>query len=250
MFRCISSALTICLAIILASPVSAEPAGSGGGGREHSGQPHGSHRPRKSGGKHNTKRKGGRSHKRLRPKDSHGGQYRPSQRYAHKSRERREGKHERNTFRTGSQRGGYSGGGSFRSGSGRKDVAWRQRYAEKHRCKFEGGYCYEGHNHRHWSVVSWNKECRCNFFTCPSSGVEYYWCAPDNCYYPKTYCPYNCFAFCWSEGEDCYYSVDDCPCDEGCLEWSEDDDCYLVSEDCNCGCDDDEGDDCSCGCSD
>jgi hypothetical protein len=67
----------------------------------------------------------------------------------------------------GSQRGARVGGGRARSG--RRGHRWRSRY-------FDRRY-------------------GCNVFLCAEEGCWYYWCPPDDCYYPIGYCPYGTYSW-------------------------------------------------------
>jgi hypothetical protein len=61
--------------------------------------------------------------------------------------------------------------------------------------KFSQGICYKGKDHCHWSYSCWLPSCGCTCYYCPCTLVYYYWCAPDECWYPITYCPYGRFVF-------------------------------------------------------
>jgi hypothetical protein len=64
-----------------------------------------------------------------------------------------------------------------------------------HATKFAHGYFYPGFNHSHWSRVYIHPVYGCRVYYCPYTLVEYYWCPPDNCYYPISYCPYGTYLF-------------------------------------------------------
>lgn len=57
------------------------------------------------------------------------------------------------------------------------------------------GYYYPGIYHSHWSSRTWLSRYGCYGYYCPSTSVYYYWCVPDNCYYPVNYCPYGVYTF-------------------------------------------------------
>ncbi|MBL8799483.1 MAG: hypothetical protein JNM56_36715 [Planctomycetia bacterium] len=61
--------------------------------------------------------------------------------------------------------------------------------------KQQFGYSYKGFNHAHWSHSNWNAKFGCNTYWCPSVASYYYWCAPDHCWYPVSYCPYGKYAW-------------------------------------------------------
>ncbi len=68
-------------------------------------------------------------------------------------------------------------------------------YHLTHATKFDKGYCYKGKWHDHWQCTCWRPDYGCNLYFCPSVRVWYYWCEPDDCYYPVDYCPYGTFVF-------------------------------------------------------
>lgn len=59
--------------------------------------------------------------------------------------------------------------------------------------KFEHGYYYPGKSHSHWSYWCWDKRYGCNLYYDPCLCCYYYFCVPDGCYYPVTYCPYKSY---------------------------------------------------------
>lgn len=61
--------------------------------------------------------------------------------------------------------------------------------------KFWFGYCYSGKHHCHWSDCCWWDSYGCYVYWCPSICVWYYWCEPDECFYPVTYCPDGCYVY-------------------------------------------------------
>jgi hypothetical protein len=61
------------------------------------------------------------------------------------------------------------------------------------KCSF--GYCYKNYTHCHWAHKCWLPACGCYGYYCPYTLVYYYWCEPDLCWYPITYCPYGCYVF-------------------------------------------------------
>ena len=61
--------------------------------------------------------------------------------------------------------------------------------------KFEHGYYYPGKNYNHWSYHCWDKRYGCNVYYDPGLCCYYYYCVPDSCYYPVSYCPYQRYCF-------------------------------------------------------
>ena len=57
--------------------------------------------------------------------------------------------------------------------------------------KFAQGYLYKGKNHCHWGLIRWDVRYGCNCYWDPCLLVWYYWCEPDQCFYPVSYCPYR-----------------------------------------------------------
>jgi hypothetical protein len=121
----------------------------------------------------------------------------------------------------------------------------------------DGGY-HGRHNH-HWNRCHWSSQHNCWLYGCGAGAAacSYYWCEPDNCYYPVEYQPYNTCSFeesvpvcsytgpypiyygqeqtcwtttCWSEPLRCYlYCVGSGP---SCVKyyWCPPDDCYYPVE--------------------
>jgi hypothetical protein len=70
-----------------------------------------------------------------------------------------------------------------------------QNYHLTYGRKFSGGYCYVGNTHQHWVSTIWAPDCGCYTYYCPYTSVWYYWCQPDGCFYPVSYCPYGTYVF-------------------------------------------------------
>jgi len=51
-----------------------------------------------------------------------------------------------------------------------------------------------------WSSRTWDKRYGCNLYCDAGSGCWYYWCPPDDCYYPIDYCPYGKYS--WDDQGD------------------------------------------------
>jgi hypothetical protein len=60
---------------------------------------------------------------------------------------------------------------------------------------FKFGYFYPGFNHNHWQSRTWSDRYRCFMYFDPGLNCSFYWCGPDNCFYPVTYCPYGRYNF-------------------------------------------------------
>lgn len=88
-----------------------------------------------------------------------------------------------------------NGGFEKNSSSSRDSASSFKDYKETRGTRFEGGYCYKGREHNHWSERCWNANYGCQTYWCPSVGSWYYWCQPDECYYPVSYCPYDTYEF-------------------------------------------------------
>lgn len=68
-------------------------------------------------------------------------------------------------------------------------------YHLHHGRKFQHGYYYKGQHHRHWTQSCWLPKYGCHCHWCPCTCVWYYWCVPDECYYPIDYCPYGSYVW-------------------------------------------------------
>ena len=68
-------------------------------------------------------------------------------------------------------------------------------YATKGR-PFRGGYYYPCRNHQHWAYTVFDNRYGCTLYYDAELGSYYYWCQPDDCYYPVSYCPYDQYV--WS----------------------------------------------------
>jgi hypothetical protein len=68
-------------------------------------------------------------------------------------------------------------------------------YHLTHGTRFAHGYFYRGRNHYHWESQRFDARYGCTCFYDSSCSSWYYWCQPDDCYYPVTYCPYQ--TYCW-----------------------------------------------------
>jgi hypothetical protein len=61
-------------------------------------------------------------------------------------------------------------------------------YNLTHGTKFAHGYFYRGRDHFHWSLHRYDSRYGCECYFDPSCSRWYYWCQPDSCYYPVSYC--------------------------------------------------------------
>ena len=61
--------------------------------------------------------------------------------------------------------------------------------------KYDFGWCYKGKYHDHWTCCCWLDECGCTCYWCPCTLVWYYYCVPDDCWYPVTYYPYGVYVW-------------------------------------------------------
>jgi hypothetical protein len=68
-------------------------------------------------------------------------------------------------------------------------------YNLKFGTKFQSGYLYKGCNHYHWTVCRFDVRYGCCCYFDPCCAVWYYWCEPDLCFYPVTYCPYRLYVW-------------------------------------------------------
>ena len=69
-------------------------------------------------------------------------------------------------------------------------------YMQMHGTKFAQGYKYQGKNHTHWTQRRFDRRYNCECYFDPCCSAWYYWCQPDCCYYPVSYCPYR--TYCWT----------------------------------------------------
>jgi hypothetical protein len=72
-------------------------------------------------------------------------------------------------------------------------------YHVTHGRQFRHGFYYPGRYHPHWAYTRLDVRYGCTLYYDPELGC-YYWCEPDSCYYPVSYCPYNRYA--WSTVSD------------------------------------------------
>jgi hypothetical protein len=53
------------------------------------------------------------------------------------------------------------------------------------------------HHHHHWAFTRYYVDYGCILYYDPDTQTFYYWCPPDNCFYPVSYCPYDKYS--WAE---------------------------------------------------
>jgi hypothetical protein len=61
--------------------------------------------------------------------------------------------------------------------------------------KFKHGYWYDGHKHNHWSRTYWDNRYGAYLYYDPFALAWYYWCAPQNAFYPVSYVPMGTYSF-------------------------------------------------------
>jgi hypothetical protein len=61
--------------------------------------------------------------------------------------------------------------------------------------KFKGGYYYKGGWHNHWNYRYHAANYGCTLYYDDGCQCYYYWCPPDDCYYPVSYCPYGQYSW-------------------------------------------------------
>jgi hypothetical protein len=60
---------------------------------------------------------------------------------------------------------------------------------------FEHGIYYKGRDHFHWTLSRFDARYGCECYWDPYSLAWYYWCEPDQCFYPVTYAPHRTYAW-------------------------------------------------------
>lgn len=66
--------------------------------------------------------------------------------------------------------------------------------------KHKWGYGYKGFAWNHWAKHQWSVKHNTYCYFNPHVGGWYYWCQPDGCWYPITYCPYGVYN--WEDSPD------------------------------------------------
>jgi hypothetical protein len=103
----------------------------------------------------------------------------------------------------GGSKGGSGSGNHMNSLKGKTSIhtSNSSNHYQKNGVKLKGGgYCFKGKNHHHWSSHRYDKRYGCYCYYDSDLGCSYYWCEPDDCYYPMSYCPYGKYS--WSDNAD------------------------------------------------
>jgi hypothetical protein len=58
---------------------------------------------------------------------------------------------------------------------------------------------FQGKGGHHWASKLFDRRYGCRLY-CGDDGGWYYWCPPDECYYPVDYCPYGTYV--WDDDGD------------------------------------------------
>jgi hypothetical protein len=69
------------------------------------------------------------------------------------------------------------------------------QYHQQHGTKFSHGYSYRGRYHNHWHHRQWDSRYGTYLFWDRGLRTWYYWCQPDDCYYPISYVPYQRYSW-------------------------------------------------------
>lgn len=66
--------------------------------------------------------------------------------------------------------------------------------------RFNYGYRYKGFRWNHWNRHVWSARYNTFIYYNPFTYGWYYWCQPDDCWYPVTYAPYGVYN--WDNSPD------------------------------------------------
>ena len=98
--------------------------------------------------------------------------------------------------------GASKGSGSAKSGTGKAAAGNKGNVSGVNKglgsgkgTKFDHGICYRGRDHNHWGARRFDSRYGCDCYWDPYVLEWYYWCEPDLCFYPVSYCPYGVYAF-------------------------------------------------------
>jgi hypothetical protein len=93
----------------------------------------------------------------------------------------------------GGHGGGHGGHGTHGSGQGGHagHSASRSRTASRSNRQRNRSYA---RNHR-WGQSRYYAQYGCNLYYDNGEACWYYWCQPDDCYYPTDYCPYGTYSW-------------------------------------------------------
>ena len=68
-------------------------------------------------------------------------------------------------------------------------------YGTLYGTKAKFGFYFQSKYCNFWSYKCYLAKYGCTCFWCPCCNCYYYFCVPDDCYYPVTFCPYK--RYCW-----------------------------------------------------
>jgi hypothetical protein len=88
----------------------------------------------------------------------------------------------------------HKGSGSHKS-SGSGQHSGNKSHHNSHARHNRHGHFYHGRHHDHWSYFCWDGRYGCRVYYDPGVCCYYYYCVPDDCYYPVTYCPYGRYSW-------------------------------------------------------
>jgi hypothetical protein len=91
--------------------------------------------------------------------------------------------------------GGHGGGHHGGHGGGHHGSHGGHHRTQNHRAR--GAKSFRGKGHFRRSAGVWDKRYGCRLYLDGDTGAYYYWCPPDDCYYPVDYCPYGTYS--WDE---------------------------------------------------
>jgi hypothetical protein len=95
----------------------------------------------------------------------------------------------------GHANGGHATGG-YRKGGGYGKGGYGRGHHGERRGSGKVPY-YKGRGGHRWSAKVWDHRYGCGLYHDGDTGCWYYWCPPDDCYYPVDYCPYDTYS--WDE---------------------------------------------------
>jgi hypothetical protein len=84
---------------------------------------------------------------------------------------------------------------SHHKSSGHSHHSGSKSYYKDHARHNRHGYFYHGRHHDHWSYFCFDWRYGCRVYYDPGVCCYYYYCVPDDCYYPVSYCPYGRFSW-------------------------------------------------------
>jgi hypothetical protein len=106
------------------------------------------------------------------------------------------------------QAGGKHGSNGSNGPSGKNSGNWKNSNGNYHTTNFKKDHdydkghflkgdfhCYKGKYCDFWNYHCWDRSYGCELYWNPWYRCYYYFCDPDDCYYPISYCPYVKFSF-------------------------------------------------------